>query len=97
MSLEQVVKSVSLNALGSPHPDKGGMLEVRFTNDNGDTEVWMVPNKHWGPECEGFLEVMQGVEAVKLAFIDSGVDTRIGLLVIENERLRKETGGTPEA
>jgi hypothetical protein len=79
--MNEIVKRVPLDELGSPHEEMGGMLEVRFTNSTGATEVWMVPDKFWGKDTEGFLDVMRESGAVKLAYLDSGVDTRIGLLM----------------
>lgn len=67
---------IDLKDLGSLKPD-GGLIEVRFTNTDGRTEVWMVPNDIWGQASEGALEILR--PHVKLAYLDYGVDSRLGL------------------
>lgn len=92
MSMNEVVKGVPLNALGEPHEILGGMLEIRFTNTDGATEVWMVPNE---PEDSSFSSILRLVRAdaqVKLAFLDSGVDVRVSLLMKQAEANREHIG-----
>ena len=89
--MNEVVKGVALDALGEPHESLGGMLEIRFTNKDGVTEVWMVPNKPYGQDGVEILASLRR-EGVKLAFLDSGVDSRIGLLSQQAETARDHIG-----
>lgn len=81
--MAEVVKGVDLTALGTPHETLGGMLEIRFTNTDGHTEVWMVK-----AEDLGTPDFMRDNRVVKLAYLDSGVDSRVGLLLQQNSAFR---------
>lgn len=87
--MSEVIRKVDVENPGAPHPALGGMLEIRYTNTEGSTEVWMVPNHLWGESSEGLLRVIRRSHAIKLAFLDSGVDSRIGLLRAKAEADRE--------
>lgn len=89
--MSEIIRKVDLENLGSPDPVLGGLTEIRFTNTFGETEVWMVPTWLWGEGSESLLSVIKK-GGVKLAFLDSGVDSRIGLLMKQLETAREHIG-----
>jgi hypothetical protein len=60
-----------------------GFLELRFTNLEDQTEVWLIP--------EGAVDFgrIQGLNQVKLAYVDYGVDIRLANQRYVIDRLQK--------
>lgn len=96
-------KRLELTDLGH-HLPASGLIEIRFTNQDGKTEVWMVPNKYREDEESSVLGMLREGSYVKLAYIDNGVDSRLGLqrdrmdLMLRHiqhheAELEKKTGG----
>lgn len=71
--MSSVVSRIALDALGE-RGEGTGLVEFRFINQDGATEVWMVE------PSDTMMALLRAEERVKLAYIDSGVDVRVGLL-----------------
>lgn len=61
---------IKLADLSGPRKDQP-IVELRFVNPNGDTEVWMLPTLALPWEDSDFRG------AVRLAYLDRGVDSRL--------------------
>jgi hypothetical protein len=74
-------KRIELNELGKPDP-KQPIVELRFVNTNGDTEVWLLRRDTL--DFEGLSDPTR----VRMAYLDPGVDSRLGTQAQSIERLQ---------
>lgn len=64
-------RRIELNQLGRP-AENAPIAELRFTNKDGKTEVWML-----GVETLDF-EGLSSPQRVRIAYLDEGIDIRLG-------------------
>jgi len=64
-------RRIELNQLGRP-AESAPIAELRFTNKDGKTEVWML-----GVDTLDF-EGLSSPQRVRIAYLDEGIDIRLG-------------------
>jgi hypothetical protein len=80
MSNSPVPVRVDTSALGSPDESQP-LVEFRFTNTEGATEVWLLRRETLD------FEGLGSAERVRMAYLDNGVDSRIARQRESIERL----------
>jgi hypothetical protein len=75
-------KRVPLDQLSRPRSDQP-TVEMRFVNENGDTEVWLIRKDKLD------FEGLSSPERVRLAYLDRGVDVRLATQRDSIERLQR--------
>ena len=75
-------KRIQLNQLGRP-ADGNPICELRFTNKDGQTEVWMIRTDTLD------FEGLSSPTRVRVAYLDEGVDVRLGNQQASIDRLLK--------
>jgi hypothetical protein len=73
---------VPLEDLGRPAANQP-LVELRFVNENGSTEVWMLKREMLD------FEGLSSPTRVRLAYLDRGVDTRLANQLASIESLQR--------